>query len=58
MESSTNRSRLPLMSSGTGMSFIFATRSRTFWFAGMNERGQVGVYLMNGRPKGALLSVE
>ena len=48
---------LSRMSSGTGICFIFATRLRTSWFAGMNERGQVGVYLMNGRPKGVLLSV-
>ena len=52
MESSTNRSFLPSMSSGTGTCFIFATRLRTSWLLGMNERGQVGVYLMNGRAKG------
>ena len=31
---------------------IVATRLRISWFVGMNERGQVGVYLMNGRPNG------
>ena len=46
------------MSSGTGMSFIFATRLRTSWFDGMNERGHVGVYLMKGLPKGAWHSDE
>ena len=57
MESSTNRSFLSLMSSGTGICFIFATRLRTAWLLGMNERGQVGVYLMNGRANGLFVSV-
>ena len=58
MESSTNKSFLSRMSSGTGTCFMLAILLRRSWFAGMNERGQVGVYLMNGRPKGILLSVE
>ena len=52
MESSTKRSFLPSMSSGTGICFILATWSRAFWSAGMKERGQVGVYLTKGRAKG------
>ena len=36
---------------------MVATRRRTSWLPGMNERGQVGVYLMKGRAKGTMLSV-
>ena len=46
------------MSSGMWICFIFATRLRTSWLLGMNERAQVGVYLMNGRPNGVRHSVE
>ena len=52
MESSTSSRRLSRMSSGTGICFILATRLRTSWFAGMKERGQVGVYLTKGRASG------
>jgi len=52
MESSTKSSFLPSMSSGTGTSFMVATRLRISWLVGMNERGHVGVYLMKGRPNG------
>ena len=52
MESSTNSSFLPSMSSGTGICFILATWLRTSWLAGMKERGQVGVYFTKGRAKG------
>ena len=45
------------MSSGTGICFILATRLRTAWLAGMNERGHVGVYFTKGRAKGLPLSV-
>ena len=58
MESSTNKSFLSRMSSGTGTCFMFAILLRKSWLAGMNERGQVGVYLIKGRPKGMPLSVE
>ena len=52
MESSTKRSFLPLMSSGTGICFILATWFRTSWLSGMKDRGQVGVYFTKGRAKG------
>ena len=52
IESSTNSSFFPSISSGTGICFILATWLRIFWLAGMNERGQVGVYLTNGRANG------
>ena len=51
MESSTNRSFFPSISSGTGICFIFATWLRTSWLEGMKERGQVGVYFTKGRAK-------
>ena len=57
MESSTNSSFFSLMSSGMWICFIFATRLRTSWLLGMNERAHVGVYLMKGRAKGVLHSV-
>ena len=49
IESSQNRIRLPSIRSRIGISFIRATRSRTFWSWGMKLRGQVGVYFTNGR---------
>ena len=52
MESSISRRRWPSMSSWTGISFIFAIRSRLDWMVGMKDLGQVGVYLMKGREKG------
>ena len=51
MESSTNSSRFPWISSCTGICFIRAILSRSFWVAGMKLRLQVGVYLMNARAK-------
>ena len=39
MESSTNSSFLPSMSSGTGICFILATRLRTSWFDGHEACG-------------------
>ena len=58
MLSSISRSRCPSMSSRTGISFIFAMRSRFDWMVGMKDRGQVGVYLMKGRAKGTPDSFE
>ena len=52
IESSIRISRFPRMSVSTGISFIRAMRFRFVWLEGINERGQVGVYLMNGREKG------
>ena len=57
MESSTNSSFLPWISSGTGICFILATWLRTFWLVGMKERGQVGVYFTKGRAKGTWLAL-
>ena len=51
-ESSMSSSRLFSMSERMGISFMCAIRSRRFWLVGMNERGQVAVYLMNGRTRG------
>ena len=51
-ESSRNRSFLSWISSWTGISFIRAMRFRWDCSTGMKERGQVGVYLMNGLEKG------
>ena len=44
MESSQKRQRLPASIALLGISFIFATKLRVFWFVGMNERDHVGVY--------------
>ena len=57
MESSTKSSFRPWISSGTGICFILATCSRTFWLAGMKDRGQVGVYFTKGRAKGLPLAL-
>ena len=43
--SSQNSTRLPFSISLLGMSFILATNERMAWLEGVNERGQVGVYL-------------
>ncbi|CCX86404.1 unknown [Clostridium sp. CAG:590] len=40
------------MRSCTAISFIFAIRLRLLWIVGMKERGQVGVYLINGLENG------
>ena len=49
---------MPSISSGTGICFILATLLRWVWLVGMKERAQVGVYLMNARANGTLLSLE
>ncbi len=42
---------LAQLGAADGICFILATWLRTAWLAGMNDRGQVGVYLMKGRAK-------
>ena len=42
----------PSISSLTGMSFILAIRFLWLCMVGINERGHVGVYLINGLEKG------
>ena len=48
MESSMSSSFLSRIRQSTGISFIFAMRFRRLCMVGIKERGQVGVYLMNG----------
>ena len=52
IESSIISSFLPWINPATGISFICAIRLRRSCFCGINERGHVGVYLINGRAKG------
>ena len=39
------------------MSFIWATKSLTFWFWGIKDRGQVGVYFTKGPLVGNMLLI-
>jgi len=47
-----SRRLLSFIRSSTARSFIFAMRLRWLCMVGINERGHVGVYLMNGLEKG------
>ena len=46
------RSDLSLIKSSTAKSFILAIMLRWLWIVGIKERGQVGVYLINGLENG------